>query len=153
MAFDMQKLYKFAPFVGVYAFYNVFAKAYPADPIAGMKTALSAFMADPLTKLKAKSSNIMTLAVVIIGVPIVLKAAKLPVSLKMVANIITYYIIGDQCAALINGPGVFGAGYGAGTGSYNRVAPVLTSWGGADSAFHQEAQTMPTGTIKNIYGG
>jgi len=142
MAFELGKLNKLAPLIGVYAFYNVFATNYPADPVGGMRTALTAFMADPINKLQAKISNLTTLAIVIIGTPIALRMVKLPASVKMLVNLLVYYIMGDQLAAVLNGAGRFGA-----VSSYR---PQVT-WGGETSAFHN--RTSSTGVIKNTFGG
>jgi hypothetical protein len=128
MAFNLGRLNKFAPLVGVYAFYNVFATNYPSDPVGGMRTALTNFVADPLGKLQSKISNLTTLAIVIIGVPIALRAFKLPAAVKMLVNLVVYYVIGDQVAAVFNGPGRFGA-----VSSGARSANV---WGGDTSAYH-----------------
>jgi hypothetical protein len=144
MAFELGKLKKFAPLVGVYAFYNVFATNYPADPVGGMRTALTDFMTDPLGKLQSKMTNITNLAIVVIGAPIVLKMFKLPASVKMIANIAVYYFVGDQAAAVLNGSGRFGA-----VGGYIMPGRARTTWGGETSAFKQ--YTPASGTVKNIY--
>ena len=142
MAFELGRLNKFAPLVGVYAFYNVFATNYPTDPIGGMRTALTAFMADPIAKLQSKITNLTNLAIVIIGVPILMRTIKLPAVVKMVVNLGVYYFIGDQVAATLNGAGRFGAvGYGS----------RPQTWGGENSAYHQ--QRVSAGTIRNTFGG
>ena len=142
MAFDLGKLRKFAPLVGVFAFYNVFATNYPADPIGGMRTALTAFMADPLGKLKLKMTNITNLAIVIIGVPILLKMVKLPSAVKMIVNLAVYYFVGDQVASVFNGPGRFGSiSYSGMNGE---------TWGGETSAY--QVSSPSAGVIDNNYG-
>lgn len=128
MAFDLGKLNKFAPLIGVYAFYNVFATNYPADPVAAMRTALTNFVSNPIGILQAKIHNLTTLAIVIIGVPILMRMVKLPSSVKMIVNLVVYYVIGDQVAAVLNGAGRFGAVSG-------QLMPGRT-WGGEYSALH-----------------
>ena len=132
---EYSRILKFGPLIGVYAFYNVFATSAPADPWTAMKTALTNFAADPIAKLKAKTSNITTLAIVGIGVPILQKAFKIKSSgaLGIIIKLGYYYVLGDQLAALINGPGRFGAVSG-----YTQAS----TWGGDQSAYHQPRPIM-----------
>lgn len=139
---EYSKLLKLSPLIGVYAFYNVFATANPADPWTAMKNAITAFAADPITKIKSKTSNLTTLAIVIIAVPLLTKSFKLPAAVKMVVKLLTYYIIGDQLAALLNGPGRFGA-----------IGGQSSTWGGQTSAYHQYRPTVGTVNSSSYMSG
>jgi len=141
MALELGRFNKFAPLVAVYAFYNVFATNYPTDPVGGMKTAFQNFVNNPMG-IFSKTNNLWTLGIVLIGVPVAMKSIKLPAAVKMVINLFFYYVIGDQTAALLNGPGRFGAvSYGS----------RPQTWGGENSAYHQ--QRASAGTIRNTFGG
>ena len=128
---EFSRLMKFSPLVGAYAFYNVFATSAPTDPWTAMQNAIKSFVADPITKLKAKTQNLTTLAIVILGVPILTKAMKIRPggAVGMIVKLTTYYIIGDQLAALLNGPGRFGAmGWGGETSAYHQPMPSYSGY-------------------------